>query len=278
VTLSRARVIVEEAAVAERIAAVLDVADLERDDQRSDVTIVSHGRLDQAGDSAGPVVVLCKGTGRRAALELIASKALRYLVPVDDRLEDALLTILGKLAGADLFGLDRYVRHGGLLRTWTAEDSHAKASILREIGARAQRLGCPQLIADLFLSAIDEMAINAIERHIRAQLGPIEIVAAAEVGRFAVAVRDRVGQLRPEHVLGSLVRGGAQKTTGMALDASSAQLGFRIMFDTLSTLAINVERGRRTEVIGVIDLGKSLREYRDTVPGFGCFVNETPEP
>jgi hypothetical protein len=269
-----ARVIVEDLAVGERVDAVLAVAGIERADTRSAVTIVSHARIEQANDALGPVVVLCSGTGRRAALELIASRALRYLVPVDDRLEDSLLTTLGKLSGAEPFGLDRYVRHGGLLQTYSVEDSVAKVRVLREIGARAQRLGCPQLIADLFLSAIDEMAINAIERHIRANLGPIEIVAAAEVGRFAVAVRDRVGQLRPEHVLGSLVRGGAQKQGGMALDAASAQLGFRIMFDTLSTLAINVEAGKRTEIIGVIDLGKSLREYRDTVPGWGCFVTD----
>jgi hypothetical protein len=272
--LASARLIIDDVAVAERVTSVLDVADIERADAGGAVTIISHKRLESAPEFPGPVVVLCAGTGRRAALEVIANRQLRYLVPVDDRLEDSLLTTLGKLSGAELFGLDRYVRHGGILHTWAVEDSVAKVRVLREIGARAQRLGCPQLIADLFLSAIDEMAINAIERHIRAQLGPIEIVAAAEVGRFAVAVRDRIGQLRPEHVLGSLVRGGAQKTGGMNLDASSAQLGFRIMFDTLSTLAINVEAGRRTEIVGVIDLGKSLREYRDTVPGWGCFVKE----
>jgi hypothetical protein len=272
--LATARLIIDDIAVAERVSAVLDVADIERADAGGAVTIISHKRLESAPEFPGPVVVLCSGTGRRAALEVIANRQLRYLVPVDDRLEDSLLTTLGKLSGAELFGLDRYVRHGGILHAWAVEDSVAKVRVLREIGARAQRLGCPQLIADLFLSAIDEMAINAIERHIRAQLGPIEIVAAAEVGRFAVAVRDRIGQLRPEHVLGSLVRGGAQKTGGMNLDASSAQLGFRIMFDTLSTLAINVEAGRRTEIVGVIDLGKSLREYRDTVPGWGCFVKE----
>jgi hypothetical protein len=272
--LATARLIIDDVAVTERVSAVLDVADIERADAGGAVTIISHKRLESAPEFPGPVVVLCSGTGRRAALEVIANRALRYLVPVDDRLEDSLLTTLGKLSGAELFGLDRYVRHGGMLHTWAVEDSVAKVRVLREIGARAQRLGCPQLIADLFLSAIDEMAINAIERHIRAQLGPIEIVAAAEVGRFAVAVRDRIGQLRPEHVLGSLVRGGAQKSGGMNLDASSAQLGFRIMFDTLSTLAINVEAGRRTEIVGVIDLGKSLREYRDTVPGWGCFVKE----
>jgi hypothetical protein len=272
--LATARLIIDDVAVAERVSAVLDVADIERADAGGAVTIISHKRLESAPEFPGPVVVLCAGTGRRAALEVIANRQLRYLVPVDDRLEDSLLTTLGKLSGAELFGLDRYVRHGGMLHSWEVQDSVAKVRVLREIGARAQRLGCPQLIADLFLSAIDEMAINAIERHIRAQLGPIEIVAAAEVGRFAVAVRDRIGQLRPEHVLGSLVRGGAQKTGGMNLDASSAQLGFRIMFDTLSTLAINVESGRRTEIVGVIDLGKSLREYRDTVPGWGCFVKE----
>lgn len=272
-TPGRARVVLEDAEVGERVAAVLDVAGLERvDGDGAALTVCSESSLDRVGPTDAPVIVLCSRTGRKAALELVAARRLRYLVPVDERLEDSLLTTIGKLIGADLFGLDRYVRHGGLSRVWSVEDSLVKAATLREIGAWAQRLGCAQLIADLFLSAIDEMAINALERQLRHGLGPVEIIAAAEVGRFAVAVRDRLGELRPEHVLGSLVRGSGPAGPAAPLDPTQAQLGFRIMFDTLSALAINIEPGKRTELIGVIDLGKSLREYRNTVPTFGCFV------
>jgi len=264
-----ARVVLDSAEVGERVAAVLDVAGLEQDGGPPLLTICSDATLEKIGAVDGPLIVLCGATGRKAALELVATRRLRYLVPVDDHLENSLLTTIAKLIGADLFGLDRYVRHGGLARTFSVGDSQARAAPLRGTGAGARGLGSAQLIADLFLSAIDEMAINALERQLRHGLGPVDIIAGAEVGRFAVAVRDRLGELRPEHVLGSLVRGGTQAGP---VDAASAQLGFRIMFDTLSALVVNIEPGRCTELIGVIDLGKSLREYRNTVPTFGCFV------
>jgi hypothetical protein len=45
------------------------------------------------------------------------------------------------------------------------------------------------------------------------------------------------------------------------------------MFDTLSTLVIAVEPGQRTDIIGVVDIGKSVREYRDSVPAFAYFAD-----
>ena len=61
---------------------------------------------------------------------------------------------------------------------------------------------------------------------------------------------------------------------GLPDDAKSASIGFRIMLSCLSQLAINVEPGRRTEVIGIVDLRKSLREYRQAVPVLGVFSKD----
>ena len=38
-----------------------------------------------------------------------------------------------------------------------------------------------------------------------------------------------------------------------------------------TVLAINVEPGRRTEIIGIIDLRKSLRDHRASAPSLGIF-------
>jgi hypothetical protein len=34
---------------------------------------------------------------------------------------------------------------------------------------------------------------------------------------------------------------------------------------------VNVDPGKRTEIIGIIDLRRSLREHRAAVPGLGLF-------
>ncbi len=46
------------------------------------------------------------------------------------------------------------------------------------------------------------------------------------------------------------------------------------MLEALSQLAINVEPGRRTEIIGIVDLRKSLREYRSAAPAFNVFTRD----
>lgn len=267
-----ARVLVDDDETSERIDAVFAVARITRVDRAlADLTIVAAARLAEV-DTSFPTIALFGQTGRRAAVERIVRDGLRHVVPVDDRFEDALLTMVGRLWHGAPSGLERYVRHGGLVQTWSIEDSRAKAAALLEIESWARGLGTAHLIAGLFTAAIDEMAINALERHVRQERGPIELSAAAEVGRLAVSVRDRIGALRPEHVFGALVRDEARPTDGPAVDAKNAHLGFRIMFDTLSTLVIAVEPGQRTEIIGVVDIGKSVREYRDSVPGFAYFA------
>ncbi len=269
--MTTVRVLVDDDELAERIDAVLAVARLTRvDDPWAELTIAAAARLAEAPIDR-PIIALFGQTGRRAAVDRIVAEGLRYVVPIDDRLEDALLTMLGRLIHRARPGLERYVRHGGLVQAWSIPDSHAKAAALLEIEGWARSLGTAHLIAGLFIAAIDEMAINALERHARQQLGPIELCAAAEVGRLAVAVRDRVGALRPEQVFGALTRDAARPVGGPAVDATSGRLGFRIMFDTLSTLVIAVEPGRCTEIIGVVDIGKSVRVYRDSVPAFAYF-------
>lgn len=265
--MTTVRVLVDDDEVAERVDAVLAVARLTRvDDPWAELTIAAAARLADAPIDR-PIIALFGQTGRRAAVDRIVADGLRYVVPIDDRFEDALLTVLGRLRFGAPTGLERYVRHGGLVQAWTIGDSQAKAAALLDIEGWARSLGTAHLIAGLFIAAIDEMAINALERHARQGLGPIELCAAAEVGRLAVAVRDRVGALRPEQVFGALTRDAARP----AVDATSGRLGFRIMFDTLSTLVIAVEPGQRTEIIGVVDIGKSVREYRDSVPAFAYF-------
>jgi anti-sigma regulatory factor (Ser/Thr protein kinase) len=271
--MTTVQVLVDDDEVAERIDAVLAVARITRvDDPWADLTIAAAAQL-AAAPIDRPIVALFGQTGRRAAVDRIVADGLRYVVPIDDRLEDALLTMLGRLIHGAPTGLERYVRHGGMVQAWAIADSQAKAAALLEIEGWARSLGTAHLIAGLFIAAIDEMAINALERHARQQLGPIELSAAAEVGRLAVAVRDRVGALRPEQVFGALVRDAARPAGGPAVDAASGRLGFRIMFDTLSTLVIAVEAGRCTEIIGVVDIGKSVREYRDSVPAFAYFAD-----
>ncbi len=89
-----------------------------------------------------------------------------------------------------------------------------------------------------------------------------------------VSVLDEYGRFRPEDLYAGLGRAREHEQRTIPSEARSANLGFRIMLEALSQLAINVEPGRRTEIIGIVDLRKSLREYRSTAPAFNVFTKD----
>jgi hypothetical protein len=62
-----------------------------------------------------------------------------------------------------------------------------------------------------------------------------------------------------------------QQRAQIPVEDGSAHLGFRMMLNNLSHLAVSVDPGRKTEVVGIMDLRKSLREHRTSAPGLGVF-------
>jgi anti-sigma regulatory factor (Ser/Thr protein kinase) len=148
--------------------------------------------------------------------------------------------------------------------------------VLAGVKAMASEVHCHPRIADLMVSAVDEMIINALYRPKSDDTArkPVTVECGCD-GRFlGVAVIDEHGLFAHEDLFHGIGKALEQEQEGLAEDANSAHLGFRIMLSTLSHLVINVDPGACTEIIGLVDLRKSLKEYRTTIPSLGMFTNQ----
>ena len=102
---------------------------------------------------------------------------------------------------------------------------------------------------------------------------PVTVECGSD-GRFlGVAVLDEHGLFRDEDLFRGIGKALEHEQKGISEDAPHAHLGFRIMLSTLSHLVINVDPGRCTEIIGLVDLRMTLRELRAAVPSLGLFTN-----
>src|SRR5688572_16886837 len=101
---------------------------------------------------------------------------------------------------------------------------------------------------------------------------PITVEYGSDGRLMAVAVIDTYGMFQPDLLYEALGHALEQEQRGMPLDAERGSLGFRTMLSTLSHLVINVDPGTRTEMIGLVDLRKSLRDYRRASPSMGMFA------
>jgi diguanylate cyclase (GGDEF)-like protein len=230
--------------------------------------------------SPGMRIALINETNdRRTTLDTIRSQQAEHLVPTGTASEDTLFATLSKLLLEEYFGLKKYLLWGAETRSWTLRSSAEKAGVLDGVKAMAVNVRCHPRITDLLVSAVDEMIINAlyrpepIDESGRARR-PVTVECGSD-GRFlGVAVLDEHGLFCHDDLFRGIGQALENEERGLPEDATHAHLGFRIMLSTLSHLVINVDPGRCTEIIGLVDLRKTLKEYRSSVPSLGMFTNE----
>ena len=228
--------------------------------------------------SPGRIVVINESADRKEAIKTIGTRKVEHLVPLNEASDEALFATLNKLLLGEYFGMQKYLLWGVNPSSWTITRKGDKQVVLDGIRRVAQEVHCHPRIADLLIAAVEEMLINAMY-HGRgvdeSEKVPKVTVDCGTDGRLlAVAVLDEHGVFRHDDLCRGLGAALQRETDGIPVDAKSAQLGFHIMLSCLSQLAINVDPGRCTEVIGIVDLRKSLREYRQAVPTLGVFSKE----
>jgi diguanylate cyclase (GGDEF)-like protein len=226
----------------------------------------------------GRIVVINEQPDRNAALRTIGDQKVEHLVPLDDTADQALFTTLNKLLIGEYFGIRRYLLWGATNPdSWTLTQRDQKGIVLDGIRRIAEEVRCHPRVGDLLIAAVDEMLVNALYHpsgDATSPRSPVTVECGTDGRLLAVSVLDNQGTFRQEDLYRGLGIALQREKEGLPDDAKSASIGFRIMLSCLSQLAINVEPGRRTEVIGIVDLRKSLREYRQAVPVLGVFSKD----
>ena len=221
------------------------------------------------------IALINESTDRRSALDTIRSQHADHLLTGGPS-DDTLFATVSKLLLQEYFGVKKYLFWGAETRTWSLTTSTEKMRVLEGVKAMATEVRCHPRIADLLVSAVDEMIINALYRPKTDDVSrkPVTVECGCD-GRFlGVAVIDEHGLFCHEDLFYGIGKALEHEQNGLADDAAHAHLGFRIMLSTLSHLVINVDPGACTEIIGLVDLRKSLKEYRTTIPSLGMFTNQ----
>lgn len=233
-------------------------------------------RLSQlpAAGSRLRIVVVNESGNRAQGLGAMVSHQARHLVNADDAFDESLFATLNKLLLGEYFGIRKYLMWGARTRAWSIANSDEKNGVLDGVRALAEDVKCHPRIADLFVTAVDEMIINALYRAPdggEAAGKPVAVEAGSDGRLLLVSVLDEHGRLKPEELYAGLGKALQAQRSAISESASSAGVGFKIMVESLSQLAVNIDPGRATEIIGIVDLRKSLREYRSSSPSVNVF-------
>ena len=246
----------------------------------------------------GHVIAYLAELNRPAIGRLLREADLCHLVPqaIDTGPAD-LVTTVTKLLTKDYFGLNAYFGMDSRRTSVSLTSSTAKDRALDAIADFSEGAGLHARLATLFHTVADEFITNAtynapvdaqghyrfayLSRSRTVTLDPgenISVEVRCDDRRIGIAVQDPFGSLRPNTVIDYLVKCFKSGTTQIENKDGGAGLGLYYAFEGLSELVINIESGKRTEFIGLMEARRSYREFASRPKGLNIFVVEQPAP
>jgi len=177
----------------------------------------------------------------------------------------------------------------------TIRDSREKPEYIQQVAVYAQSLGCTERVVELVETIVDELVTNAIYNAPRTEQGepkyqkrsrrePVvldpheagELQFACDGDFIAVALIDPFGSLTQETVVTYLNRCLVKGPEQLSDASGGAGIGLFRVFQSLSKFVINIDPGKKTEVISLIDLRLSMKRFRQAAKSFHIFINEAP--
>jgi hypothetical protein len=199
-----------------------------------------------------------------------------------------LAVTVDKLLSNDLFGMQRYFEELADVARFSCRAAGERDQVTAWVQTFADQHRVHRRIVDLLLVVADEMLTNALynaptdsegnhpnanlSRTVKVELeGPaVELELRCDGQRLGISTVDPYGSLDPEVVLSSLRRCFERAVPRMG--TGGAGLGLFLLLGSLSHVVFNVARGRRTEVIGLIDISGGFRHLKSSGKSFNLFV------
>lgn len=242
-----------------------------------------------------PVVLVLKQGAEQWTGRMLKWPSVRHMVARGKgaRWATELRTVLSKRFEGEVFGLELYLDYGVRQHLIPVVDSRDKAAYVREVAELAARFELVPRMVELVETVVDELSTNAIfnapidsagvpryahlNRRDPVVLEPeerAELRYACDGVFFAVAIVDPFGTLTRETVLGYLDRCVHRRSGEARPHTGGAGLGLFRAFRALSTLVFNLAPGVRTEVIGLIDIRRSMRQFKLEPKSLHFFLQE----
>jgi len=254
----------------------VDHCDRVPDDTRDAVLVVVDraARLAAGGELrsiAAPVIIVGDDLDDDDLIAAMLDAPVSHLIG-DPRDRDLEITS-EKLASGDLFGVEKYLAPGAVIRERAVTDDLEKRQAIHEVCAWAEAIGARRPVVHRLASVADELMMNAlydahgaVARHARLRWG-------ADDAALAISVGDPCGALRQRDVIGCVCRArserGRPRPEGQA--QRGAGIGLYLVLANVASLVINVEAGRRTEVVCLFDRALAGRPAPSRVRSFHVF-------
>jgi hypothetical protein len=227
----------------------------------------------------GRIVIVGESLEDESLVRLLRDEPLDHVI-ADDQVPDEseLVVTSGKLITGDLFGLEKYLSWGAAVQALEVASADEKRAAVNRVAGYAEGVGARRSTVAKIESVVDELLMNAIydapRAHDRAEKARMGRGTGSELGGrvppatgallryacdgryFAVSVSDAYGMLEKKVIIDSLVRARTERGRPMVggSEMGGAGLGLYFVLSAVSRFIVNVDPGKVTEVVCLIDL------------------------
>jgi hypothetical protein len=231
---------------------------------------------DVPGDTRGVVLVVIDRATRQAAGDGLGAIAAPVVLVGDDLDDDGVIAAMldapvshlvadpsdrdlgitsAKLASGDLFGLEKYLAPGAAVAERTVGGDADKRVAIGAVCAWGEAIGARRPLVHRLASVVDELLMNAL--YDTPASGPPRAVLrwGADDRAIAISVGDAFGALHQRDVIDHVRR--ARRERGRPRSergaGQGAGIGLYLVLGNVASLVVNVEAGKRTEVVCLFD-------------------------
>jgi hypothetical protein len=233
--------------------------------------------------AGGRIVILGDSLEDDALVKLLRDEPLDHVITDEDVPDESELVVTsGKLMSGDLFGLEKYLSWGAAVHEIEVKTSEEKRAAVHRVAGYSEGIGARRTTVARIESVVDELLMNAMydapAAHRKAENGRLSRGTGVPPGPatpgggllrygcdgryFAVSVTDRFGMLEKKVILDSLMR--ARSERGRPLqptpNSAGAGLGLYLVMSSVTRFIVNLDPGKRTEVVCLLDLRAQGKE------------------
>ncbi|OGQ84191.1 MAG: hypothetical protein A2289_10705 [Deltaproteobacteria bacterium RIFOXYA12_FULL_58_15] len=274
-------------------------------DGRYQLIVLDYDFIDQTGqellkelakqEKPPPVLVVTSSKDRESFLDLLDNQVLTNLIAkTDDLSGNELVVTVQKIIKNDVFGLEKYLTWGAeIIENTITNSCEDKETQLNALEHYLDRIGCNRRLINRARSVADEFIMNAvynapadangnpkyasISRAEKISLEPNEHVLfryACDGRSFVMSVRDNFGRMERATVLAYLRKCFSKGIDQIDTKDGGAGLGLYYIFESLNQFIINLSPEYRTEMIGVMDISGSFRDFAERPKSLNIFLQE----
>lgn len=269
------------------------------------IVVVNYDALDGAqrralemllSDGGGERCVLCAaGATQRELGDLCERFGLANIVGAGGASESGELRVtVRKLLVGEIFGLRQYLPGATDINERWLLDSERRDDVVERIERFALTAGASRRLAKVFAVATDELVTNGLynapttdrgeprnahlDRKTRVSLDDdrgLRVQWAVDGTRIGVGVTDPFGSLRVDQVRQRVATYLRAEKRRHREGTGGAGLGLYQAFSGVSQFVCNIRTGRKTEVIGTMDVSGTFRDFAARPKSFHVFVDQT---